>query len=1134
MERHQLFEARKISQNDIHIIRRMKATLLLLIFGTCIVSANDILSQEAKVSFQLSDTSIKQLIGEIERQSDYVFVWMDNIDSETNKKVDINVKDEKVDYVLDKIFSETQLSYEILGKQVVVYLDRTKSNTKKPSVVPLSILQQTKKIVTGRVIDNRGDEIIGANILEKGLANGTVTDIEGKFSLEVAPNATLVVSYIGYNTQEVKVGNQNDYTITLSENTLGLEEVVVVGYGTQKKIDVTGAISSVGEKTIREIPAANISQSIQGRIAGVQVQQTSTRPGQTPQLRIRGTRSLTASNDPLLIIDGMPFEGSINDVDPENIKSLEILKDASSTAIYGARGANGVIIITTYRGIETKKPNITYNGYFGFGMPAKKYTLYNPEEFLELRRESQYNSGNLFADEQEMYDAGQSTDWQDLMYQTSHRNSHDVSVISGGEYTQVSFGGGYYNESSIVPGPLFQRFSFRGTIDQKINNRFKIGINTLNTYGVTNGESADIMYSILTLTPFTNPYNKDGTINVAPRFMYNSDEMRNPLLIKDENLWKEQRRRFNSFNTFYAEVNIWDGLRYRLNAGFNFYHDNYGSYYNSNTPMKNGGLSEANINNKTGYGYMVDNLLYYDKVFNNKHRFGFTGLFGLQENTSFNTWATAKDMVTDYVYYYNLGLSNTPVEIDSRRQSYSSRRMVSYMLRANYAYNDKYLLSLTGRFDGSSVLAPGYQWHFYKAASAGWNVGMEDFMADIDWLDNLKIRGGYGETSNEAIAPYSTIAILTPNYYNFDNTYVNGYYTMNVGNKELGWEYTDAYSLGVDFGLFNGRISGSVDLYLQHTYDLLLNQVLPYSTGILSPFLTNVGKTENKGVEITLHTVNLQNAKGFTWDMDLNFSLNRSKIKALNAGVDKIENSGWFVGYPVDVIYDYKQIGIWQLGEEEEAAVYGARPGRQHIEDVNNDGVLSELDKQVIGSFEPDFEFGWTNHLYFKNFDLTLVSYGKVGGMLVSSIHQGQSYVNQMNGRRNGIKVNYWTETNPSNDFPGVRGNGDYPPYPSSLGYFDASYFRIRTITLGYDFPKNWFKSLGVEGLRAYFTVDNACILFSSYVNKYGGLDPEPTGYGSQARVSGYSFAMAQDRQLTIGPTVPPSRSFIFGLNVKF
>ncbi|KAA6347209.1 TonB-dependent receptor SusC [termite gut metagenome] len=999
--------------------------------------------------------------------------------------------------------------------------------------VPLCLSAQTVS-VKGTIKDARGETLIGVNVIEQGTSNGTITDVKGTYNLTVQQNAVLEFSYIGYIPQSIPLRGRTVIDVALAEDNKQLEEVVVVGYGTQRKIDITGAISSVGEQTIREVPVANISQAMQGRIAGVSVQQTSTRPGQTPQLRIRGTRSLTASNDPLMIIDGMPFEGTINDLDPENIKSLEILKDASSTAIYGARGANGVIIITTYRGIETKKPDVIYNGYFGLGAAAKRYTLYSPEEFLELRRESRYNSGNLYADEQANYDAGITTDWQDLMYKTANKTNHEVSVISGNERTQVSFGGGYYKETAIVPGPNFQRFSIRGTLDQKINDRVKLGMNILNTYGITDGESADLMYSILTLTPYTSPYNADGSINVAPRFKYNSDEMRNPLMINETDLWKEQRRRYNSFNTFYFEVNILDGLRYRANAGFNYYHDNYGSYFNSETPMKNGGLSEANVNNKTGWGYMIDNLLYYDKIVNEKHRLGFTGLFGVQENTSFNTWATGKDMVADYIYYYNLGLSNTPINIDPRRQSYSNRRMVSYMLRGNYAFNDKYMLALTGRFDGSSVLAPGHQWHFYKSVSAGWNINREGFLADVTWLDNLKIRGGYGETSNEAIAPYSTIAQLTPNYYNFGTTNANGYYTMNVGNKELGWEYTDAFSLGLDFGFINNRITGSIDLYLQNTHDLLLNQVLPSSTGILSPYLTNVGKTRNKGIEITLHTVNLQNLGGFTWDMDVNFAINRSKIVSLNSGVDKIENSGWFVGYPVDVIYDYKQIGIWQLGEEDEAAVYGASPGRQHIEDVNQDGKLTDLDKQVIGTFEPDFEFGLTNHFSYKGIDLTVVSYGKVGGMLVSAIHQGQSYVNQMNGRRNGIKVNYWTESNPSNDFPGVRGNGDYPPYPSALGYFDASYFKIRTITLGYDLPKKWIKPVGLSGVRPYFTIDNVCVLFSPYVDKYGGLDPEPTGYGSQTRINGYSYAIAQDRQLTIGPAIPPSRYFIFGLNLKF
>jgi TonB-linked SusC/RagA family outer membrane protein len=1002
-------------------------------------------------------------------------------------------------------------------------------------LIPSCLLSQTEGIAVKGTVSDKAGPLFGATVFVEGSTNATTTDAAGNYSITVLnENTVITFSYIGYGTHTETVGRRNVINVIMVEDVSLIEELVVVGYGTQKKSDVTGAIVSVAEETLREVQVANISQAIQGRVAGLQVQQTSTRPGQMPQIRIRGTRSLTANNDPLIIVDGIPFDGSMNDIDPNNVKSLEILKDASSTAIYGARGANGVIIVTTNRGMQRAKPELTYHGYFGVGGPARKYTLYSPEEFIELRRGSNYNSGSLYPDEQAMYDAGKSTDWQDLMYQASSKMNHELRLLAGNENTQVSVGVGYYSESAIIPGPFFQRISVRGTIDQKVNDRIKIGLNTLNTYGITDGESADVMYSILTLTPFTNPYNEDGSINVKPREQYNADPMINPLMIKNKDLWKEQRRRFSSFNTFYAEINLFEGLKYRLNAGFNYYHDNYGSYYDAMTPMKNGGLSEATVNNVAGYGYTIDNLLYYDKVIADKHRLSFTGLAGVQENGSFNTRVSARDMIAGYVQYYNLGHSYEYPVVDPRFQSDPRRRLVSFMLRGSYAYDDKYLLTLTGREDGSSVLAKGHQWHLYKSASVGWNIHKEKFMEKFEWITNLKIRGGYGETSNESVPPYSTIAVLTPNYYNFGNDFQNGYYTANIGNKELGWEYTNSFSLGVDFAVLQNRISGSIDVYLQRTNDLLLDQVLPYTTGILNPYRTNVGKTQNKGIEITLKTINFRSQNGFNWDMDLNFSMNRSKILALNAGVDKIEGSGWFVGSQIDVIYDYKKIGIWQLGEEDEAAVYGAFPGRVKIEDVDENDVIDDRDKQIVGNFEPDFEFGWTNRFSYKGFDLTIVSYGKVGGMLVSAIHQGQSYVNQMNGRRNGIKVNYWTENNPTNDFPGITGNGDYPTFPSTYGYFDASFFKIRTITLGYDLPKKWIKSLSITALRAYITIDNVCTLFSPYVDKYGGLDPEPTGYGGQSFVNGYSYTMSQARQLTIGPTVPPSRYFMLGLDIKF
>jgi TonB-linked SusC/RagA family outer membrane protein len=994
--------------------------------------------------------------------------------------------------------------------------------------------QEGSIVIKGTVSDNTGP-LFGATVFVEGSTNAATTDADGNYSITV-PNkdAVIAFSFIGYKAHTETVGNRSVINVILLEDVSLIEELVVVGYGTQKKSDVTGAIVSVNEETLREVQAANISQAMQGRVAGLQVQQTSTRPGQMPQIRIRGTRSLTANNDPLIVVDGIPFDGTINDIDPNNVKSLEILKDASSTGIYGARGANGVIIVTTNRGMQKSKPELTYHGYFGVGGPAKRYTLYSPEEFLELRRESNYNNGNLYPDEMAMYEAGKSTDWQDLLYQTSTKMNHEFSLLAGNEYTQVSLSMGYYKETSILPGPQFQRFSVRATIDQKINERVKIGLNTLNTYGITDGETADVMYSILTLTPFTNPYNEDGSLNVQPRVSYNADPMMNPLLIKNENSWKEQRRRFTSFNTAYLEIKFIEGLRYRLNAGFNFYHDNYGYYYSSTSPMKNGGLSAAGVNNISGMGYTVDNLVYYDKIINDKHRISFTGLVGAQETNSFNTRISAVNMISNKAQYYDLGYSEK-ISADPRQQSDPRRRIVSFMLRGNYAYDDKYLVTLTARNDGSSVLAKGHQWHLYKSLSLGWNIHKEKFMEKTEWLTNLKLRGGYGETSNESVPPYATLAKLTPNYYNFGDDFQNGFYTMNIFNENLGWEYTNSFSLGLDFGVLNNRISGSIDVYLQRTKDLLLNQALPYTTGILMPYLNNVGETQNKGIEIALHTINFRNEKGFNWDMDVTFSLNRSKIIALNSGVSRIEDMGWFVGEQIDVIYDYNKIGIWQLGEEDEAAKYGAFPGRVKIEDVDENGILDDRDKKIVGNFEPDFEFGWTNRFSYKNFDLTIVSYGKVGGTLVSAIHQGQSYVNQMNGRRNGIKVNYWTENNPSNDFPGVRGNGDYPTYPSTYGYFDASFFKIRTITLGYLLPDKWAKTVGIKSLRAYVTIDNVCTLFSPYVDKYGGLDPEPTAYGAQSFVGGgYSYTMSQTRQLTIGPTVPPSRYFLLGFDIKF
>ncbi len=981
--------------------------------------------------------------------------------------------------------------------------------------------------VKGVVKDISGEPLLGVNVRQVGATTGTVTDIEGNYTLQVKKDAKLLFSFVGFVNQTINVDGRNTINITLKEDSKTLEEVVVVGYGTAKKSDVTGSIASINEKTLKEVPVSNVAQSMQGRIAGVQIQQTSTRPGSTSQIRIRGTRSLSATNDPLIIVDGIPFGGSLNDIAPDDIKSVDILKDASATAIYGSRGANGVILVTTNRG-NYQKATVTYNGYAGFGNVAKKYQVFNAKEFVQMKQQPGAATWPLLSQEQEGVDNGTDTNWQDLMYETAIINSHDLSFKGGSENLSGSVGLGYYNETSVLPGQGYKRFSVRAALDYKINDWLKFGLNTQNTFGITNGENANYMFSLLANSPLVAPYDADGNVVKQPHNP--REDSYSPLLAKDSSTWTQERKRLSSLNSIYAEIQFLPELKYRANIGLNYSHDDYGDFYSSESCFKSGGLSSASTSYTTQYNYAVENLLYFDKTFNSKHHVGATIMQSVEDTYYRYSSLSGTNMTADYMQYYNMGMAIDGVAVDASKQNYYRKTLISYMGRLNYSYDSRYMATVTFRSDGSSVLSKGHKWHTYPAVALAWNAKNESFLKDNSWLDVLKLRVGYGQTSNQAVNPYSTLGSLSQNKYNYGTDYVYGYYVSTLPNKEVGWEYTTSYNAGIDWALFGGRISGNFDVYLQKTHDVLVYQSLPASSGVSGSILVNVGKTENKGFETAIHSQNFvaKKAGDFTWDTDFNLSLNRNKLLALNSGVTEDEGNGWFVGHPIDVIYDYNKIGIWQTAEATEAAKYNCVPGDIKIEDHNPDGKIDATDRYITRKFEPDFEFGFTNRFTFKNFDMDVVTYGQVGGTLVSTIHQPQAYVNRLEGRRNNLKVDYWREDNPTNAFPRIN-SAMVDTYYSTLGYYNASYWKIKTITLGYTIPDKLISKLKISGLRVYVTCNNVATLFSPYMNKAGGVDPQPTGYFTTENGGGKQ----ESRQLTVGMNTPPTRQFLFGLNFK-
>ena len=1002
--------------------------------------------------------------------------------------------------------------------------------------------------VSGRVTDENGAAMPGVNVIVKNTTTGTTTDSDGVYTLNVGSNdAVLVFSFIGYATREVIVGAQSRLDIILTPSVQSLNEVVVVGYGTQQKSDITGALVRVDENALKEVPVANVSQALQGRAAGVEINMNSSRPGAGAQIRIRGSRSLTGSNDPLIVLDGIPFNGTINDINPSDVSSIDILKDASATAIYGSRGSNGVILISTRRGTEGKT-QLFYDGYHGFSAALGKYRLYNGEEFDAFRSAAQAAGASYqpTADEQANLAAGKQTDWQDEMYKTGYITNHSIGASGGTDRTRYLVSAGYFKQTTVLPGQAFSRYSINANVDQKIGERISIGLNTMNAMNVQDGENANFMFQLLTLSPLYNARNPDGSIYEFPGVGSVDPNTRNPLLVYRDDNWKQQRRRLRTFNSLYGEVKLVDGLKYRLNLGLDLFQDNYGHYFGSHTPFQNGSTNVAEVQNTNTWSYTIENLMTYEKTFGQYHRLLVTGLFSAQEAEEYRGAASANTLPADYIFYYNLGLANTST-VPLNNNYYNRSGLLSYMGRINYGFGERYLVTLTARADGSSRLAEGNKWFYYPAAALAWNISNESFMTDVGALSQLKLRFGIGTTSNQAVDPYASLGGLggldgrSAEPYNYGNNGVYGYLVTSLPNPSLSWEFTTTTNLGLDFGILDDRVSGSVEFYSQKTKDILQRVALPPTAGV-GAVVKNIGETRNKGLELAVSSVNVRNeASGFAWATDLNIFLNRNEVTYLAGGVANDVNNGWHTGYPIDAIFDFEKIGIVQTGE---TYLPGFTTGEIKVKDqitVDSDGdgiddaadgIINADDRVVLGTTQPDWSGGMTNRFSFKGFDLSTVLFWRVGGMLVSTLYGSNisNPINTLEGRRNGPKVDYWTPDNPTNRYP-RPGLSQAPDYGSTLGYFDATYMKIRSITLGYEIPKGVIAKTGMSSLRLYMQAQNPFKAFFSDYVKEGGLDPETNGSGG-APTSG--FGPNGTNRLTVQPNTPPVRSFIIGINLKY
>lgn len=1001
------------------------------------------------------------------------------------------------------------------------------------SVCSLPLFAQNRTI-TGKVVDQTGEGVIGANIQVKGTTLGAITDLDGNFSFEAPQTGTLVISYVGYKTQEQPLG-RTTYNIKLEEDSEVLGEVVVIGYGTQRKSDVTGSIASVGGDLIREVPATNITYALQNRVAGVDMAQSSSQPGATMQIRIRGTRSLTASNDPLIVLDGIPFMGNLSDISTGDIKSMDILKDASSTAIYGSRGANGVILITTNKGSQGTPARFTYNGYVGAKTVFSPYPMMDGEQYAAMRKLAGKFDNSL----EESDDIN--TDWQDLMYRNGMVTSHDVGVSGGTNKGAYSFGAGYYKDQGVIPTQSYTRYSLRGSFDQGVGDYFRMGLTTNSNYNTTTGSNIGL-YNVLSMTPIANPYNADGSLKRTVKMAQDETFVITRDVVESlEDTWLNETIGYGTYNNLFAELTCpWvEGLKYRVNLGLNYRSSKGGAFtgegVNSSTATT---PSTASLSHSETTNWTVENLLSYDRTFG-KHQLNVVGMFSAEETLYTRSRLSGKDIPAEYFQYYNIGRAEGTITVNPGDWNYQKSGLLSWMGRAMYTYDNRYMFMATVRADASSRLAKGHQWHTYPAVSAGWNIRQEEFMQEVDWLDILKLRVGYGQTSNQSVNPYSTWGTLSTRPYNFGPTgYATGYYVSALPNPSLGWEYSSTWNFGLDFTLFNGRLSGTAEYYILKTHDLLQNVNLPGTSGV-SSYVGNVGKTQNKGLELTLNGTILDNYNGWTWDATLNVSANRNKLTELASGASRDESNHWFVGYPIDAIYDYEKVGLWQEGDPYlDILEPGGNVGMIKVKytgEYDADGKptrqIGPDDRQII-SMEPKFQGGFSTRVAYKGFDLNVITGFKWGGKLISTLHHANGYLNMLTGRRGQVDVDYWTPENTGAKYPKPGGiqSGDNPKYGSTMGYFDASYWKVQNISLGYNFgAQSWLKSLGVQSLRAYATVQNPFVIYSPF-HKESGLDPETNSYGNQ----NVAVGGIPSRFLTVGINAPATRNYLFGINLTF
>ncbi|MFB2119111.1 TonB-dependent receptor [Parapedobacter sp. 2B3] len=1043
-----------------------------------------------KVTIHVQKASIANVLEQIQRQTGYDFLYNSAHLQGTNA-VDLNFKDAPLNEVLEACFSGQPLTYEIENSTVLV---RRKHEMIKPVVEEIQ-----QREISGKVTDNEGQPLEGVTVTVKDMSIGTTTNVAGQFSLQVPPEATtLVFTLVGFDLQERPIGSSNTLVVSLVPSLSDLDEVVVIGYGSVKKSDVTGAIGSVDRDAIVRTANIQAAGAIQGQVAGVNLLKVNGKPGDDYSIEVRGLSSIGKGNAPLVVIDGV-MGGALNSLNPADIEKIDVLKDASATAIYGSRGSNGVIIVTTRQGTPGKN-RIAYDGYVGMKTPTNLPDMMDGPQFVANFNEILKNGGNRYFDEKEQQNIanGTYTDWIDLLLQNGMQSSHNVSLSGGGENSRHFFSAGYLKEEGNVPAEEFSRFTLKSNIEGKINSWINAGTSTYVSYGVQDQGSNEALRSAYRLRPTGDAYDENGELLFWPT----TSDSQTPNALFDPLNVKNETRNFRVFGNLFVELNLLDGLSFRstISPYFASVRDgNFaGKYSKANTGTRNG---SGGYSNQLNFSYTLDNVLSYNKTVN---AHSFSGVLANSVVSSRGEGAAQDVLDLPYdSFWYNTGSAGNIEGVSSYLSEWA---LLSYMGRFNYSFNDKYQLTLTGRADGSSKLATGHQWAFFPSAAIAWRVSEEDFLREAKALSNLKLRVSYGVVGNDAVAPYSTQASIAQTLYDWGGNAAIGFAPGAIANRALGWEKSKEVNLGIDFGLFKNRISGSVDIYSRKTEDLILSRALPQHTGFGS-ITANVGSTANRGIEVALNTVNIHSGN-FTWKTTLTFAKNHNEIVELYGDNKDDLGNRWFIGQPIQVHYAEVFDGIWQLDEAEEAAKYGAEPGHVKVKDLNNDGKIDAEDQQIIGSPLPKWIGGMTNTFAYKGIDFSFMLYSRQGSMIYSPFHHS-NFAREWNGRYNKLNVDYWTETNPSNEWPAPNNTGGRAR-EELKAYVDASFVRVQNITLGYTFSPNILSRLKMSGLRLYLTANNPLIF-----TDYAGFDPEWSGQNT--------FNMGVS-----------STTYLFGANISF